>query len=50
MSQKISVFRSPEGETKYYAAYDATLKQWPVPYEDLIIATGFGDTTLLPVG
>lgn len=27
MPEKISVFRSPEGEAQYYAAYDAVLKE-----------------------
>jgi hypothetical protein len=44
MSEKISVFRSPEGEAQYMAAYEAALKQWPVPYEKPYIPTRFGDT------
>jgi hypothetical protein len=44
MPDKISVFRSPESEAQYYAAYDAVLKHWPVPYEELSISTRFGHT------
>ena len=50
MSQKISVFRSPEGEAQYQAAYEAVLKQWPVPYEELYIPTRFGDTHVIASG
>jgi pimeloyl-ACP methyl ester carboxylesterase len=50
MSGKISVFRSPEGESLYHKAYDAVLKQWPVPYEDLYIPTRFGVTHVIASG
>jgi pimeloyl-ACP methyl ester carboxylesterase len=50
MSEKISVFRSPEGEAQYNAAYDAVLKQWPVSYEELHIDTRFGDTHVIASG
>jgi pimeloyl-ACP methyl ester carboxylesterase len=50
VSDRISVFRSPEGEAQYYAAYDAVLKQWPVPYEDLYIPTRFGNTHVIASG
>jgi hypothetical protein len=29
-----SAFKTPEGEAKFLAAYDAALKLWPVPYVD----------------
>ena len=50
MPKKISVFRKPEGEAHYYAAYDAVLEQWPVPYEDLFVPTRFGDTHVIASG
>ena len=50
MPEKISVFRSSEGEAQYYAAYDAVLKQWPVPYEELYVPTRFGDTHVIASG
>jgi pimeloyl-ACP methyl ester carboxylesterase len=50
MTGKISVFRSPEGEAKYYAAYAAVLKEWPVSYEDLSVPTCLGDTHLIASG
>lgn len=50
MSEKISVFRSPEGEAQYVAAYDAVMKQWPVPYNELYIPTRFGITHVVASG
>ena len=50
MSDKISVFRSTEGETKNIAAYDAVLDQWPVPYEELDLPTYFGTTHVIVSG
>jgi pimeloyl-ACP methyl ester carboxylesterase len=50
MSGKISVFRSPEGEAQFLAAYDAVLKQWPVPYEELYLPIRFGDTHIIASG
>lgn len=38
------LFRTPEGEAEYFAAYDAVLKKWPVPFEELDIPTRFGTT------
>jgi len=39
-----SVFKSPQGEAKYLAAYDATLALWPVPHQALDVETSFGTT------
>ena len=50
MSDKISVFRSTEGEVKNIAAYDAVLDQWPVPYEELDLPTQFGTTHIIASG
>ncbi len=50
MPEKNSVFRSLEGEAHYYAAYDAVLRQWPVPYEELYVSTRFGDTHVIVSG
>jgi pimeloyl-ACP methyl ester carboxylesterase len=50
MSEKISVFRSPEVEAQYNAAYEAALNQWPIPYDELYIATRFGDTHVIASG
>lgn len=50
LSKKISVFRSGEDEAQYYAAYEAVLAQWPVPYEELYVPTRFGDTHVIASG
>ena len=41
MLEKNPVFRTPEGEAQNYSAYEAVLKQWPVPYEELYISTRY---------
>jgi pimeloyl-ACP methyl ester carboxylesterase len=50
MAEKILVFRSPEGEAQFNTAYEAILKQWPVPYEELYVPTRFGDTHVVASG
>ena len=50
MSGKNSIFRSPEGETHSYAAYDAVLAHWPVPYEEQDLLTQFGHTHIIASG
>ena len=50
MSGYISSFTSPEGENEYRSAYDAVMKRWTVPYEELDIPTGFGITHVIASG
>lgn len=45
-----SPFDTPEGEARFRAAYDAALKLWPVPYEELDIPTRFGVTHVVTAG
>jgi pimeloyl-ACP methyl ester carboxylesterase len=45
-----SIFRSPETQAQYYAAYQAMLQRWPVPFEELYIPTQFGDTHVIACG
>lgn len=49
MSEKISVFRSPEGEAKSMAAYEVVLALWPVPYEECTYQPGWALPISLPV-
>jgi len=49
MSQP-SAFKTPEGEARYLAAYDAALKLWPVPYIEIDIPTRFGTTHVVVSG
>lgn len=39
-----SMFRTPEGEDRYFAAYDAALALWPVPVSTRMVETRFGPT------
>jgi pimeloyl-ACP methyl ester carboxylesterase len=45
-----SPFKTPQGEARFRAAYDAALKLWPVPYEELDLATRFGPTHVVAAG
>ena len=45
-----SAFKTPEGEAAYLAAYDAAMKLWPVPYEEMDIPTRFGMTHVVVSG
>jgi len=45
-----SPFKTPEGEAMFRAAYDAALRLWPVPYEELDIRTRFGSTHVVAAG
>jgi pimeloyl-ACP methyl ester carboxylesterase len=49
MSQQ-SPFRTREGEAAYLAAYDAAMKSWPVPYEEIDVPTRFGTTHVIVSG
>jgi hypothetical protein len=50
MTNKIPVFTSEEIEAKYNAAYEATLKLWPVPYDEFYISTRLGETHVIASG
>jgi pimeloyl-ACP methyl ester carboxylesterase len=50
MSRKIRIFWSPDVEARFNAAYEAVLKLWPVPYEELYVSTRFGDTHVIASG
>jgi pimeloyl-ACP methyl ester carboxylesterase len=50
MPEKISIFRSPAIEAQYNQAYEAVLKRWPVPYEELQVPTRFGETHVIASG
>jgi pimeloyl-ACP methyl ester carboxylesterase len=44
MSANTSIFKTPELEKQYMAAYESVLSLWPVPHEALDVATRFGMT------
>jgi pimeloyl-ACP methyl ester carboxylesterase len=45
-----SAFKTPEGESAFLAAYDAAMKLWPVPYEEMDVPTPFGMTHVIVSG
>lgn len=45
-----AVFKSNDGRAAMLGIYDAILKQWPIPYEELYIPTGYGNTFILRCG
>jgi pimeloyl-ACP methyl ester carboxylesterase len=45
-----SPFKSPEGEARYTAAYEASLRLWPVPYQAMDVPGRFGCTHLVASG
>jgi pimeloyl-ACP methyl ester carboxylesterase len=45
-----SAFKTPEGEAAYLGAYDAAMRLWPVPHEEIEIPTRFGTTHVVTSG
>jgi pimeloyl-ACP methyl ester carboxylesterase len=50
MAEPLRIFMSPELEARFKSAYQAILDRWPVPYEQLSIASRFGDTHIVASG
>ena len=46
----LPTFNSDESRSRYLAAYNAALGDWPVPYAELDIATTFGATHVIACG
>lgn len=46
----LSAFRSSAGEAAYFTAYDAALKRWPVPNDELDLSNRFGVTPVVASG
>jgi pimeloyl-ACP methyl ester carboxylesterase len=44
------IFTNKKGEQKYIAAYNASLKLWPVPYEEKNIQTSWGTAHVIITG
>jgi pimeloyl-ACP methyl ester carboxylesterase len=49
MSQH-TAFKTRAGEAAYRAAYDAEMKSWPVPYEEIDVPSRFGTTHVIACG
>lgn len=50
MSVPISVFTSPEGEAEIMQAYQAVMDHWYTPYQEIKVATSFGETHVIANG
>jgi pimeloyl-ACP methyl ester carboxylesterase len=44
MPTQPTMFKTPEGQARYFAAYDATLALWPTTVEPIDLPTRFGPT------
>lgn len=44
------MFRTPEGQTRYFAAYAETMKLWPVEVQDFNLPTRYGTTHIHACG
>jgi pimeloyl-ACP methyl ester carboxylesterase len=49
-SNPLPAFKTDESKARYMAAYDAALANWPVPYEELDVATRLGTTHIIASG
>ena len=45
-----TIYKSKAGQTAVLNAYDTLLAKWPVPFEQHIVSTQFGDTLVLQCG
>ncbi len=45
-----SGFRSTHGRNKFYAAYETTLRNWPVKYKTVNVSTSFGQSHVIISG
>jgi pimeloyl-ACP methyl ester carboxylesterase len=50
MDSPINLFMTPGDQAKYFAAYDATLKMWPVSHESRFVNTPYGQTHIISCG
>jgi len=50
MPEKIRIFWSDEAEAQFKAAYIANLEKWPVPCEEILVSTRFGETHVVASG
>jgi pimeloyl-ACP methyl ester carboxylesterase len=49
-SKSLAIFKSNDAKARYVAAYDAALRRWPVPYEELNLPTRLGATHIIASG
>ncbi len=49
-SKTLPAFKSDDGKARYIAAYDAALRDWPVPYQEIDVQTRLGPTHVVASG
>ncbi len=50
MTSRSSAFKNSAGKVAFLTTYDAALKRWPVPYEEIDVPTRFGTTHVVASG
>jgi pimeloyl-ACP methyl ester carboxylesterase len=50
MGNPPNLFKTSAGQTKYFAAYDAALQLWPVPWNSSFVTTPYGRTHVISCG
>lgn len=50
MDSPINPFKTLENQSKYFAAYDASMELWSVPYESFDVTTRYGQTHITACG
>lgn len=50
MSTNLSIYKDEETKSKFLSFYNKSLAAWPVPYEEFMIRTQYGDTHVIASG
>lgn len=50
MTENLRRFWSQELEAEFNAAYENAMRHWPVPYDDILVSTTFGNTHVVVSG
>jgi hypothetical protein len=50
MSENLANYRNEETRSKLLSFYKRTQATWPVPYEELLVQTPYGDTHVIASG
>ena len=50
MSDNLTIFRKKGNKEAFIEAYDEALKLWPVPYDEMMVSTRFGETHIVMAG
>jgi len=50
MPKPLPIYRNEETKSKLFSFYKKTLATWPVPYEEIMVQTRYGDTHVITSG